>query len=70
MKKERKKTKRVSERDRDREKERGQREREMFGLVWFDLFNGISTPYGLYNAEIGFICKFVIWKKERKKERN
>ena len=24
------------------------------------LINGISTPYGLYNAEIWFICKFLI----------
>ena len=24
------------------------------------LFNGISTPYGLFNAEISFICKYLI----------
>ena len=26
-------------------------------MLWFILFNGISTTYGLYNAEIWFICK-------------
>ena len=25
--------------------------------IWFGLFNGISTPYGLFNAEIWFISK-------------
>ena len=26
-------------------------------LVWFSLFNGIGTLYGLFNAETRFICK-------------
>ena len=29
-------------------------------IVWFSLFNGILTPYGLVNAEISFICKCLI----------
>ena len=30
-----------------------------FGLVY--LFNGTSTPYGLYNTENWFICKGLVW---------
>ena len=29
-------------------------------LVWFDLFNWISTPYVLSNIEIWYICKYLI----------
>ena len=29
-------------------------------LVWFNLFNGISTSPGLFNAKICFICKCFI----------
>ena len=27
---------------------------------WFDLFSGISTPYGLFNAKIWFIYKHLV----------
>ena len=44
------------------------------GKAWFDLvysFIGISTPFGLFNAEIWFICKWltIIKKREKKKRK-
>ena len=29
-------------------------------MVWFGLFNGISTSYGLFNTKILFIYKYYI----------
>ena len=46
---------RVREGEKERERER---ESEWFGLI--NLFNGISTPYRLFNAEIWFIRKWWI----------
>ena len=28
--------------------------------VWFGLFNGKSTPYGLFNVKIWLICKYLM----------
>ena len=38
-----------------------------FGLVY--LFNGMSTPEELFNAEITFICKCLIIEEEKEKEK-
>ena len=32
---------------------------EKIDLIWFGLFNDISTRYGLFNAEIWLICKWL-----------
>ena len=48
-------------RENERRGERKEQKREgKFGLVYF--FNGISTPYGLFNAKISFLstCLIVI----------
>ena len=32
----------------------------LFHGIWFGLFDIISTPYGLFNTEIWFVCKCLI----------
>ena len=36
------------------------KDRFNFGTYWFGLFMGISTPYGLFNVEIGLIYKWLL----------